>query len=276
VEGHTLITVDTMVEHIHFDDKLGPADVGWKLVAVNASDIGAMGATPTWAVLSLSLPRPLDRAWVGEFARGLGEALQAWSIHLVGGDTTGSPGPITASMTLAGTAAHPVSRSGAQPGDLIWVTGHLGEAAAGFLLGTPAGLEALRRPCPPVGFGAALAAAVPVHAMMDLSDGLARDLGRMCRSSGVSAEVDPQLLPLGPGLRDASDPLPAQVCFGEDYQLIFATSPEHRETVERVAKLHQVQARTIGEIGPRCDDPRACLAGQEWPAPGFAHFGRAE
>lgn len=275
VDGHTLVTMDTMVENIHFDDKLGPADVGWKLVAVNASDIGAMGATPTWAVLSLSLPPPLDRAWVREFARGLGEALKVWSIHLVGGDTTGSPGPITASMTLAGTAAHPVARSGAQPGDLIWVTGHLGEAASGFLFGTPAGLDALRRPRPPVGFGAALAAAVPVHAMMDLSDGLARDLGRMCRSSGVSAEVDPQLLPLGPGLASASDPVPAQVCFGEDYQLVFATSPEQQQAVERVAKLQQVQVQTIGAFGARSETPRASLAGQPWPAPAFAHFGEA-
>lgn len=275
VGAGTLVTVDTMVQGIHFDDRLSPADVGWKLVAVNASDIGAMGGSPDWALLSLSLPDPLDRAWVTDFARGMGEALSEWSIRLVGGDTTGSPGPITASMTLSGTAAGPVGRSGAQPGDLLWVTGYLGEAAAGFLYGTQAGLAALRRPRPPVRFGSALTAAVQVHAMMDISDGLARDLGRMCRSSGVSAEVDPAALPLGPGLADTPEPLSAQVGFGEDYQLLFTTAPQARELVVRVAQLQGVEVHTIGTVGPGEPTSTARLTGMDWPAPEFTHFGRA-
>lgn len=272
----TLVTVDTMVEGIHFDDKLSPADVGYKLVAVNASDIGAMGATPDWAVLSLSVPSPLNRTWVTEFARGLGAALEAWSIHLVGGDTTGSTGPVTASMTLAGKATHPVGRSGAMPGDLIWVTGTLGEAAAGFLHGVPEGLAALRRPKPPVRFGAALAAAVPLHAMMDLSDGLARDLGRMCRSSGLHAQVDPQALPTGPGLASIAEPLPAQVGFGEDYQLLFATAPQDRTTVERVAALQGIEVCTIGTFGDKSALPAAQLQGMDWPDLSFSHFKAAQ
>jgi thiamine-monophosphate kinase len=262
-----------MVQGIHFDDRLSPGDVGWKLVAVNASDVGAMGASPTWAVLSLSLPAPLDRAWVTAFAQGMSEALDAWGIHLVGGDTTGSPGPITASMTMAGTTTQPIGRSGAQPGDTIWVTGTLGDAAAGFLYGTEAGLDALRRPKPPVRFGVALNAAVKVNAMMDLSDGLARDLGRMCRSSGLDADIDPAALPAGPGLTGVTDSLAAQVSFGEDYQLLFATGSDARDAVHRVAELHGVSVHPIGEFGTPKDTPRARLRDTPWPTPGHSHFG---
>ncbi len=275
VGPETLVTVDTMVQGIHFDARLSAGDVGWKLVAVNASDIGAMGALPSWALLSLSLPSPLDRAWVRDFAEGMGEALAAFSVHLVGGDTTASPGPVIASMTMAGSSPAPVSRSGAQPGDVLWVTGALGEAAAGFLHGTVAGLVALRRPLPPVAFGAALAEAGCVHAMMDLSDGLARDLGRMCRSSGVSAMVDPTSLPLGPGLAEVAAPLPAQVGFGEDYQLLFAAAPADTPAVEQVAAAQQVRVQAIGGFLDHAGDPVARLRGQEWPAAGFTHFGRS-
>ena len=276
VDAHTVVTIDTMVQGVHFDDKLSPADVGWKLVAVNASDIGAMGATPDWAVLSVSLPSPLDREWVQEFARGMGEALARWSIHLVGGDTTGSPGPICVSMTLAGRASSPVGRSGAQPGDAIWVTGTLGEAAAGFLHEIPEGLAALRRPQPPVHFGATLAAAVSVHAMMDISDGLARDLARMCQSSGVSAQINPEALPSGPGLDQVPDPLAAQVSFGEDYQLLFATHPDAHDTVCRVADKHGVTVSQIGHFSSTADPATAHLQGRDWPVASFSHFGSGQ
>jgi thiamine-monophosphate kinase len=272
VDSSTLVTVDTMVQGIHFDERLSPGDVGWKLAAVNASDIGAMGATPDWAVLSLSLPSPLDRSWVESFAEGLGEALTKWTIRLVGGDTTGSPGPITVSMTLAGQSAAPVSRSGAQPGDLIWVTGFLGEAAGGFLHRTTAGLSALRRPQPPVSFGAALAARGLPTAMMDLSDGLARDLGRMCRASGVDAEVDPASLPKGPGLANVAQALAAQVSFGEDYQLLFTTPKPTEPSVHKLAAEQRVQVTCIGRMAHSAGAPVALLRGLSWPEPCFSHF----
>jgi len=272
VGANEVVTVDTMVEGIHFDHRLSPGDVGWKLVAVNASDVGAMGCTPTWALLSLSLPKPLDHSWVSEFAQGMGEALERWRIHLIGGDTTGSPGVITASMTMAGTGARLVGRSGAQAGDILWVTGLLGEAAAGFILGTEPGLTALRRPQPPVRFGAALTAAVPIHAMMDISDGLGRDLGRMCRDSGVSARVDSSTLPIGPGLQESDCPLPAQVAFGEDYQLMFAAPPDAEDTILSVAQHHSIQVTPAGHFLESQGDHRAQLDDQEWPRASFTHF----
>gem|GEM_PF-1125152 len=272
VGASEVVTVDTMVQHIHFDDRLSAQDVGWKLVAVNASDIGAMGAKPTWAVLSLSLPNPLDRSWVTQFSEGMGEALKQWDIHLVGGDTTGSPGPITASMTLAGHTSQPVCRSGARSGDFLWVTGRLGEAASGFLYGTKSGLSALRRPCPPVAFGAALAKSVHVHAMMDISDGLARDLGRMCRASKVSAVVDPSALLPGPGLLEVADPLAAQVAFGEDYQLLFAAAPEDTAKIQQTAAQHRIEVQPIGHFLSSRGQHTARLMDMPWPAPAFSHF----
>jgi thiamine-monophosphate kinase len=177
-------------------------------------------------------------------------------------------------MTLAGHTTMPVGRGGAEPGDVLFVTGALGDAAAGFLHKTAPGLAALYRPQPPVGFGAALSAAVPVHAMMDLSDGLARDLGRMCKASGLTAVVNPDALPMGAGLQGIPDPLPAMVSFGEDYQLIFATPKAQASTVARVAELHAVQVTQIGRF--EAGDPVAHLQGMDWPAPAFTHFGEGE
>ena len=124
VPGDAVVTVDAMVEDVHWDDKLSAADVGWKLIASNASDINAMGALPQWAVLTLCLPRPIDRQWVDAFSKGLGEALEKWSIHLVGGDTTRSPSTRMLSLTMGGHTTNPVDRCGAAVGDDIWVAGN--------------------------------------------------------------------------------------------------------------------------------------------------------
>lgn len=271
--GGEIVTTDVMVEGVHFDQRSSPADVGWKLVAVNASDVGAMGARPTWATLTLSLPRPLRMGWVEAFAEGLGAALARWRIALVGGDTTGSPGPVFAGMTMAGRAATPVLRSGARPGDEIWVSGALGEAAAGFFgtrAGVPeAGLAWLRRPEPPVELGARLGAAGLCTAMMDLSDGLAQDLPRLCAASGVGATVDPALLPVGPSLVGEPDPLPCQVAFGDDYQLLFTAPPAHGEAIRALGRRRRVRLSRVGTIEAGSG---ARLRGRDWPAPRFSHF----
>ncbi len=268
-----VVTTDTMVEGVHFDAQLSPEDVGWKLVAVNASDVGAMGARPTWALLNLCLPRPLDRGWVSAFAAGLAAAMRAWEITLVGGDTTRSPGPVFASLTLAGQTDQPVTRSGARPGDAIWVTGALGEAAAGFLgvdgLRPPSGLAWLRRPHPPVALGASLGERGLVTAMMDLSDGLSMDLPRLCAASGVGAQIDPARLPLGPALRAARAPLPYQVAFGDDYQLLFTADPAREDALRTTATGHGVDLTKIGVVTL---DRSVKLMGQDWPARAFAHF----
>ncbi len=261
----TVVTVDTMVEGVHWDERLSPADVGFKLVATNISDLDAMGARPSWAVLALSLPTPLDRDWVTEFFSGFAEARSRWPFVLAGGDTTRSPGPRVASLTLAGRAARTCLRSGAAPGETIWVSGELGLAAEGFASTRtrPEALRALKRPSVPAPLGARLAEEGLATAMIDLSDGLARDLTRLCRASGVGALVDPFVLPTRSGLAQA-------VAFGEDYQLCFTASPSRRALIESLSSATGVALTAIGTTTP---EPEIRLLGHhEWPSPQFDHF----
>jgi thiamine-monophosphate kinase len=269
VEFDRCVTVDAMIEGVHWDDALSAEDVGWKLAAVNASDINAMGAVPRWAVLTIAVPTPLDKSWIRGFSRGFGAALAEWNIQLVGGDTARSPGPRMLSLTLTGEAQNPIGRDGAQPGDDIWVSGPLGGAAAGFLL-NGASTEALRRPHPPMGLGPGLVGIA--SAMMDLSDGLARDLPRLCTASGVGAEVEPTALPLHPNLDQAEDPLPLAVGFGEEYELLFTAPPAHRDAIRQMAAQHNRDPSRIGIIN---EASGATLVGMQWPALAFSHFGGA-
>lgn len=262
--GVPLLTVDTMVEGRHWDHRLDPADVGWKLVAVNVSDIGAMGGRPEWALLALTLPRPLDLGWVRAFAEGLGAALQRWDLPLLGGDTTGGPARV-ASLTVGGSALRPVLRSGARPGDRLWVTGTLGRSAEALLSPAPRAeaLGWLRRPVPPVALGEALGRSGRVSAMMDLSDGLARDLPRLCAASGVAAVVDPAALP-GDG------PLSWRMAFGEDYELLFTAPDADADWLHSLAMGHGTRIRAVGHIveGHGC----SCADGSPWPTPLDSHF----
>jgi thiamine-monophosphate kinase len=258
------VTTDTMVEGVHWDEKLTAEDVGWKLVAVNVSDLAAMAAEPAWAVLALSLPDPPDPAWVEGFARGLGDAARRWGVTLAGGDTTRSPGPVVASLTLAGPVGRPVLRSGGRPGDTLWVTGELGLAAEGFLSDRPS-LSArvrLRRPEPRLAVGRALAGVAT--AMMDLSDGLATDLPRLCAASGAGAAVRSAEVP---GVAT----LAWRLAWGDDYELLFTTPTDAADAVASISAMHGVPIAAIGSLG--ADPGRILLDGApEWPAPAFAHF----
>ncbi len=264
----TLVTTDTMVEGVHWDHRATAEDVGWKLVAVNVSDVAAMGGRPTWATLSVCLPRPLDCVWIEGFARGLHAACAKWGVQLIGGDTTRSPGPAVVSLTLAGRASRPLTRSGACPGDDIWVTGVPGTAAMGFHHGGP-GLHALHRPDPPVELAVALAASGCVSAAMDLSDGLATDLPRLCRRSGVGAQIDPTALPSNAILVSPPDSLAEAMAFGDDYELLFTAKPADRPAVLQLAQAAGVRVTAIGRITAGSS---VGLVGQAWPTPGFAHF----
>lgn len=260
-----VVTMDTMVEGVHWDARLSPADVGWKLVAVNVSDIGAMGGRPRWATLSLTLPRPLDRDWVGAFYEGLAEALAAYGVALVGGDTTRGPVRVAA-LTVGGTVSRPVLRSGARPGDELWVTGELGRSAQAFLR-SECRAEALawfRRPRPPVAFGAALAEAGLATAMMDLSDGLAADLHRMCAASGCGALVEPDSLPTTGTLAEA-------VAFGEDFELLFTAAAGEDVAICSLAEKFETRVSKVGIVR---GSPVVSLIGLEWPRSLFSHFER--
>lgn len=265
LEGGEVVTMDTMVEGVHWDERLDPGDVGWKLVAVNVSDIGAMGARPRWGTLAMALPAPLDRAWVTAFFAGFSAAARHFGMALVGGDTTLSPGARVLTLTVGGRAAEPVRRSGAQPGDHVWVTGELGRAAEAFGGRAPsaAAIAWFRRPEPPIRFAAELAESGLAHAMIDLSDGLARDLGRVCRASRLGALVDPARLPGGRPLAEA-------VAFGEDYELCFAAAPVAESAICSLASMHGI---VVTRVGCFTSAPELRLLGHPaWPPPSFDHF----
>lgn len=268
--------MDALLEGVHFDHRLSAADVGYKAIAASVSDVCAMGATPSWATLALSLPQERS-AWVESFAAGLAEACAAFGVALVGGDTTASPGPVVVSVTMGGDLlGRAWLRSGAGVGDDLWVTGTLGSAGAGWRLQAPSAsaLASLRRPVPPVAFGRALARQQLVTAAMDLSDGLAADLVRLCAASGRSARLDLTALPLDTALPDALD---HALRGGEDYQLLFTARPRHREALLAAARVADVRLTHIGAM--TADAPPQVRAPDgaplDWPAPAFDHFAGA-
>lgn len=268
----TTVTVDALVEGVHWDWRLSPADVGWKAVAVNASDLGAMGARPEWMLLALCVPTTVDHDWIAAFAAGLGEASRAFGVGLVGGDTTRSPGPRIVSVTMGGPlVAAPITRSGGSAGDDLWVTGTPGLAGAGYVLADPpdAALSALRRPRPPVAFALELAREGLATAMMDLSDGLSSDLPRLCARSGVGAVVQPEHLPLHPALEGLPEALTLQAAAGDDYELLFAALPGARDRIVALASRHDVPVSRIGRL---MADPAVVLEGAGWPEAPFVHF----
>jgi thiamine-monophosphate kinase len=208
--GRLLLTVDPMVEGVHFRaDLQSAADVGWKALVRNLSDIAAMGGRPGHAVVSLVLPP--DCGWsIEELYDGLREASDAFDCPVVGGDVAGGPAFVI-TVAVTGSADAPVLRSGAAAGDTLFVTGPLGAGAAGLRLG---GSERLRRPVPRLAEGQA-AAAGGASAMLDLSDGLALDLRRLADASGVGVVVDAV-----PVADDAT--WDEAVTGGDDYELLFA------------------------------------------------------
>ncbi len=268
----TALTVDAMVEGVHFDNNWNAHDVGAKLAAVNASDLAASGAIPQWGLLVLSLPNPLDRAWVERFSDGLLLALDEMSAHLVGGDTTRSPDSIHASLSMGGRiVGNGLTRSGGSAGEEVWVTGTLGDAAAAFAhKDAPPGIHAaLLRPTPPLSLGPVLSERGLATAAMDLSDGLARDLTRLCDASGCGAVIDPASLPCSPWLSaNCSDPVPYQVGFGEDFQLLFTALKAHHNDVLSLGSELGIE---LTRIGRTVCSGGAQLAGRDWPEV-WTHF----
>lgn len=249
-----LLTMDTLIESVHFNSGFHPPEkLGRKAVAVNVSDIGAMGGKPVFVLLSVGLPHGFDETWFQAFTRGLTDACREYGCFLIGGDTVASPGGLTFTLTVIGEAEadQVVYRSGACSGDTVWVSGELGWAAAGLEL-LSAGLDPDNRgldlfrekhlnPQARVALGRQLAVSGLVHAMMDLSDGLATDLAHLCKQSGVGARLHAQDLPGVEMLAAAagltgSDPLRWAISGGEDYELLFTAAPGDREQLLRVAE----------------------------------------
>ena len=272
--GRELVTViDTMVAGTHFPADMSARDVGYRIVAVNLSDIAAMGATPLWMTLALTLVEA-DSDWLEEFAAGLFEAAAEWDVMLVGGDTTkGDQFVVSVQMSghlAPGTALY---RSGAKAGDTIFVTGTVGDAAAGLKQWSAGAGERylarrFARPSARVGVGRALAGIA--HAAIDLSDGLVADLSKILESSHVGAELDLQRLPLSQELVETAgreQALRHAMGGGDDYELCF-TLPESRLPADISAEVTPI-GRITREPGLVCRDGDSVVP---FDNTGYRHF----
>lgn len=254
-----VVTMDTLVEGVHFLSSVPPEALGHKALAVNLSDLAAMGATPAWATLALILPEP-DEAWLERFCQGLFGLAERHGVQLVGGDTT--HGPVTV-ITLQAHGFVPggsaLRRDGARPGDGIYVTGTPGDAglalAALFdqaVVAAPHAEAARRRlewPEPRIAQGLALRGVA--SAAIDVSDGLAQDLGHILDRSGTGAVLEVDELPLSPALRASLPPdaaLTLALASGDDYELCFTVGPERVPALDRAAAAWGVRCTRVGFI----------------------------
>ena len=271
--------VDTSVAGVHFPVGMDAADVGYRSVAVNLSDIAAMGATPAWMTLALTLPGA-DPSWLADFARGLFEAADQYGVALVGGDTTRGAETVI-SIQLLGHVSRNASmpRSGCKPGDRIYVSGTLGDAAAGLSLIQSAAREnfltgRFRRPSARVELGQAVANFTA--AAIDISDGLYADLERILSASGTGATVERQDLPLSEQLLEfAGDAAARQLALtgGDDYELCLTVAPESDAGFRRAAAQVGVPVTCIGkadrEPGLRLTDAGRAV---DFRDTGYRHF----
>jgi thiamine-monophosphate kinase len=284
-DGEDLVAaVDTIVEGRHFPPQSEPRSIGHRALAVNLSDLAAMGAQPRWALLALTMPTS-DADWLEGFAGGLLALADQYDVALVGGDTTA--GPLTISVQILGSVPRggALRRSGAQDGDLLVVTGSLGDAAAGLEVlqrnpQAPANAfeqELVRRfefPTPCVRLG--LAARQIASAAMDLSDGLAGDLPKLAEASGLSAHVDLARLPQSVALRatvPAARALDFALAGGDDYELLMTVSVQQYQELASASRRLGVSLTTIGEMR-RGSGVNWSLDGRnfEVAARGYDHF----
>lgn len=241
-----VICADTLVAGRHFPLQTNPHAIGWKSVAVNLSDIAAMGATPHSILLALSLPQ-IDHAWLKQFSQGLYDCCDQFGVRLIGGDTTQSP-HLTLSVTALGWVEHAqaITRGGAQVGDLICVSGSIGDAAFALQhLGHPL-QQRLDYPTPRCALGQTLKNLA--HSMIDISDGLAQDLGHILQASKVGAVLEISQLPISAALQNL--PLAQQLQYalagGDDYELCFTLSPEAYQQLTQ--QQLDTQVTVIGRI----------------------------
>ncbi len=292
VGGRTLaITCDMLIEQRHFLSATDPAALGHKALAVNLSDLAAAGATPRCFLLALALPRA-DERWLAAFAEGLFALAGHFGCELIGGDTTRapdwrqSPGPLTICITALGEVApgQALSRAGARPGDDLWVSGTLGDAALALALADGSAqaeatdrdscAERLDRPMPRVRLGERLRGVAT--AAIDVSDGLLGDLGHVAERSRVGARIDWPAIPRSEALCRQPEPIQRRCALagGDDYELLFTAPPERRAQVLAAGRDASLRVTRIGEIlraaGTAVLD--ADGANMETPFSAFDHF----
>ena len=275
-----VVATDTLNADVHFPEDTLPGALGWKALAVNLSDLAAMGATPAWCTLSLSLPEG-DALWVERFLDGFLALAQEHDVALVGGDTT--RGPLSVCVTVQGFLAEDraLTRAGARVGDDVWISGTLGDAAAALSQWRAGGAcepslrQRLDRPTPRLALGRALAGTA--GACIDVSDGLLADAGHLCAASGVGAELQLAALPASPALATLFTDETRHVLQaggGDDYELCFSAAPGQRDAVLRAAQEAGTAVTRVGRIVAG-NGVRALLAdGRTWTPPqhGYEHF----
>ncbi len=273
----SLVSTDMLIEGTHFlKEDISPYRLGWKSAAVNISDIAAMGGLPLASFLSFALPPGLDTGWTDEFLRGYNDISKRYGCTLMGGDTTSSPDRLCVCVTVLGECHSGTAklRSGAREDDLVCVTGNLGDSACGLkviLSGARRNSDAMAlisrhyQPIPRVREGLALATCEGIHAMMDISDGIASDLSHILKASHKGAEIDTLSLPMSREMLrccelNAWDPLSLATGGGEDYELLFTAAPD--------AKI-PVKHTVIGRITP---EGPVVWKGTERNFQGYHHF----
>jgi thiamine-monophosphate kinase len=296
-----ILTTDALVEGVHFDRRFStPGDIGYKALAVNVSDVASMGGAPRFALLSLMLPAGITQEDVDGLLDGLLELAGETRVHLAGGNITRSPGPLVVDVTVVGSVKPRkiLTRSGARSGDVLYVTGMLGAAAAGLgwlqaRTDTPLHDSVIARPSDPgmagcvarycrpeprARIGALLGRTRAASACMDLSDGLADAVTQLAAASGTGATIDAALLPLDPAARDwfaaaGDDAVSACVAGGDDYELLFAVPRRTRNRLRGVIQESRgVPITRIGELTPGGLVALARAGRLETLPPGFVHF----
>lgn len=252
------VSTDMLVSGTHFFADTDPEDLGWKTLAVNVSDLAAMGAEPRWAFLALALPAA-DAPWIAAFARGLFACADAFGVDLAGGDTT--RGPLNLSVTIVGEvpAGQAITRTGARAGNELWISGQPGLAALGLAAlhgevaldaaGRARCVDALQRPQPRVELGLQLRGIAT--AMLDVSDGLLGDLAHILEASAVGAIVDVAALPLDALRATGANAAIARRCLlsgGDDYELLFAAPASARPALTELSTSLSLPLHRIGQI----------------------------
>lgn len=289
-----LFTADMMVEGVHFSlDYSTFYQVGWKALAVNLSDIAAMGGRPTHALVALAIPPRAKPSELLELYQGLREAARAHGVNIVGGDTVSNPERLVLNVTLLGEvgAGEAVYRSGASPGDKVYVTGTLGAPAAGLYLFqnpalpcSPEAAEYCRRahttPQPRVAAGRFLACC-GASAMDDISDGLASEMHEICGTSSVGCLIRREEVPIDPRVREVAaragvDPLEWALFGGEDLELVFTVGPQVEERLKKEAAAEGIKIYPVGVItasgGVCLEQPGGAIL--PLPRGGYDHFSK--
>lgn len=286
-----ILTTDSLVESVHFDRRLSsPADIGWKALAVNLSDVAAMGGTPRLALLSLGIPDAMRADEIDALVDGFLALAAESSVTLAGGNLTRSPGPLIVDVTVTGFARprHVLTRAGGRPGDELYVSGTVGAAAAGLgwwqagrspaIAGIDACVARHTRPEARSRLGALLGRNRAASACMDLSDGLADAVRQIAGASGTGAAVDAAALPVPDAARawftaTGVDPAVAAAAGGDDYELLFAVPRRSRGRLATVVR--QARGVAVTRIGVLTREPEIVLRrdGAVEPLPaGFVHF----